>query len=81
LKEENNMSSFLPTVGRTVQYFDAQGIVNAAIITLVAGPVVDLKVFAFRDGAESHVKNVKPYVVGARASENTNCYLLHWQNR
>ena len=74
------MSNFHPTVGRNVQYIDAQGVPNAAIITLVAGPVVDLKVFTFR-GEDSYVKNVRQFVVGARASENLNTYRLHWQNR
>jgi hypothetical protein len=80
LKEENNMSSYLPTVGRTVQYIDAQGIANAAIVTLVAGPVVDLQVFTFR-GEIEYKKNVKAFVVGARASQNLDCCLVNWQGR
>ena len=75
------MSGFVPTVGRTVQYIDAQGVPNAAIITFVVGPIVDLKVFSFRDGEEYHVKNVRQFVVGARASDNLNTYLLNWQGR
>lgn len=73
------MSNFHPTVGRNVQYIDANGNINAAIITLVAGPVVDLIVFPYRDGQGFHLKNVKPYIVGER--NQTSVYLLNWQGR
>jgi hypothetical protein len=80
LKEENNMSGFAPTVGRNVQYVDSQGLTRAAIIIGVqANAVVDLKVFTKH--GDDVVENVRPFVVGARPSDNLRVYLLNWQGR
>ena len=73
------MSNILATVGRNVQYVDAQGVTNAAVITLVAGSVVDLRVFSFR-GEDLYVKNVKEFNAQARESQ-ANVYKLTWQGR
>jgi hypothetical protein len=74
------MSNFAPTIGRNVQYIDSQGITRAAIIIgLQVGDAVDLKVFTTQ--GDTIALQVRPYTIGARASDNLRVYLLNWQGR
>jgi hypothetical protein len=73
------MSNFHPTVGRNVQYIDANGEPVAAIVTKVHPyGIVDLATFTDK---VSFLGNIPPFVEGYHATTQVYVYKLIWQNR